>query len=573
MPYKESFMGIQQYWLILRRRWLPAWTVFGSVCALTIISLLLQESVYEAKGKLLIKKTSLTPSLIGGGKEIALDTSQQDNNPVDTEAEVIRSGPIIQKTINKLKLKERSGRTLKTKDFLKKLNVSDIKKTYVLQIAYQDTNPATAAEVVNTLMAAYLENNLLANRAEALAVRKFVQKQLPKAETSLHQAESDIRRFREANKVVALNKEAKSVVGIIADLQKQSQLERQLQISQSTYLLLLQKLQEIRIAENQNVGNARIIAAAIVSDRPVAPRPVLYIVTGTLLGGTLAVITALILEKIDKSIRTVDVARKTFGFALLGLIPKKKSEKLSDRDRDRSTPEIVVRDSPRSTFSQAYRMLQANLKFLNSDKELKAIVVTSSVPKEGKSTVSANLAVAMAQMGWRVLLVDADMHCPLQHKIWQLSNHLGLSNIIVGQTGPRTAIKKITANLHVLRSGVIPPNPTALLDSRRMASLIAIFRTNYEYTIIDAPSLNVAADAAILGKMTSGILLVVRPGVVDTVSAARAKEFLESSNQRVLGQVVNVFVPEKESYSYYHFLNYDTDSDQNFSPLTTARNS
>lgn len=706
----ESSIGFGRYWQVLKRHSLPASLVFGAVVALSAVSLVFQKPIYEAEGKLLFKKTNPTSDLIGVGKEVGeLNTLQEQNNPVDTEAEVIRSGPIIQKTITRLELKDKSGKALKPEQFLKKLNVSDVKKTDVLQVSYQDTNPKRAADVVNTLMGAYLENNLLANRTEAVAAREFVQKQLPKAETSLRQAEIALRKFKEDNSVVALDQESKSAVEVIGELQKQvaatqtqladaqaqsellkkqlgsnlqsagsvssisqfpavqnvlkeiqqvesdlaiersrfredfptvvglkrkkasleqllqqrlkqdfagktqiansklqnsefdqkltedfvraearrlglsrqmtalsnvqsdykqrlnvlpkleqkqRELERQLQASQSTYLLLAQKLEEIRIAENQNVGNARVIAAAIVPDEPVAPRKALYIVTGVLLGALLAVGTAIVLEATDKSIKTVDDAKSVFNFSLLGVIPAlKKSEKISLRkgDLERSTPKLTVKESPYSPYSQAYRMLQANLKFLNSDKQIRSIVLTSSVPKEGKSTVSANLAVAMTQMGRKVLLVDADMHRPMQHLIWDLTNNLGLSNIIVGQTEPRTAIKKITANLHVLTSGVIPPNPMALVDSLRMASLIEVVCTMYDYIIIDAPALNAAADAAILGKMTDGVLLVVRPGVVDTGSAARAKEFLEQSGQYVLGQVVNGFVPEREPYSYYHF--------------------
>jgi capsular exopolysaccharide synthesis family protein len=275
-----------------------------------------------------------------------------------------------------------------------------------------------------------------------------------------------------------------------------------------------------------------------------------------LLSSLLSLATALVLEARDKSIRTVDEARNLFGFTLLGVIPSfKKSEKITLRngDLERSTPEIVVRNSPRSPFSAAYRMLQANLKFLSSDKELKVVVVTSSVPKEGKSTVSANLAVAMAQLGRKVLLVDADMHRPLQHQIWDLPNQVGLSNLLVGQTELRTVIKEVMINLDVLTSGVMPPNPIALLDSQRMASLIKMFSANYDFTIIDTPSLSVDADAPILGKMADGVLLVVRPGVIDSGSAAIAKEFLEQSSQNVLGQVVNGVIPDNEPYSYYHF--------------------
>jgi capsular exopolysaccharide synthesis family protein len=728
----ESTVSFQQYWLILKRHYLPASIVFGIVVVLTGISLILQKPIYEAEGKLLFRKISPSSSFlpeVGKGRG-ELNTLQDQNNPVDTEAEIVRSLPIIKKTITRLDLKDNSGKALKPEQFLRHLNVADVKKTDVLQIAYRDVDPKRAAAVVNTLIAVYLESNLLANRSEAVAAREFLQKQLPQSAEILRQAESDLRQFKEQNQVVDLAEEAKSAVAIVAELQrqmttattqladakaqsealknqlgeplnqaksvsaisqfpaiqevlkeiqqvesqlaversrfqenfpnvvalkrkkasleqllkqrlkqvvgneklvnrgnlqnsefdqkltedfvrvearrlglssqiaaisnaqtaykqrlsqlpkleqKQRVLERQLQTSQSTYSLLQQKLEEIRIAENQNVGNARIISAAIPPEEAVAPRKVLYLVTGIMLGGILAVASAIIAEKLDKSIRDIDDARKIFGYTLLGVIPAlKKSEKISlldNRFLERATPEIVVKESPQSPFSQAYQMLQANLKVLNSDRQLKTITIASSVPKEGKSTVAANLAVTIAQMGRKVLLVDADMHRPLQHKIWELPNHLGLSNIIVGQTEPKTAIKKITANLHVLTSGVIPPNPGALLDSVRMTSLVKVFSANYDYTIIDTPALCAAADAAILGRMTDGVLLVVRPGVVDTACAKHVKEFLEQSGQHVLGLVVNGFNPNRDQYSYYYPIQSEADdsmtSVENYSSLTS----
>lgn len=706
----ESSIGFQQYLLILKRRWFPASVVFTSVLALTVLSLLMQKPVYVADGKLLFKRAGTTSSLTGLGREIGqLDPLQEQNTPLDTEAENVRSVPIIRKTTARLDLKDKRGVPLKPKHFLDQLTVRNIKGTDVLQISYKDGDPEKAAMVVNTLIAVYLENNILANRAEAVAARRFIEKQLPTTEANVRQAELALRRFKEENKVVALEEEAKSALEVITDLQRQSsstqtqladakaqstalknvlgrdlqkagavtsisqspavqqllkevqqvesqlaiergrfrenhptiislknkkadlerllpervklvlggerqqtdgnlqisqfeqnlteeftksetrrlglvsqaailsnlqdtyrqrlnvlprleqkqrEIERQLEASQSTYSLLLQKLQETRIAENQNVGNVRVSSFALVPDEPVAPRKSLYLVTGVLLSSLLSLAAALVLEARDKSIRTVDEARKLFGFTLLGVIPSfKKSERITLRngDLERFTPELVVKNFPRSPFSAAYRMLQANLKFLSSDKELKVVVVTSSVPQEGKSTVSANLAVAMVQLGRKVLLVDADMHRPLQHQIWDLTNQLGLSNCLVGQTELKSVINEVMVNLDVLTSGVMPPNPTALLDSQRMASLIEIFSANYDFTIIDAPSLSVDADAPILGKMVDGVLLIVRPGVIDSGSAALAKEFLARSGQNVLGQVINGVIPENEPYSYYHF--------------------
>lgn len=713
MENQESYIRFEQYWLILKRQWLPASVVFGSVFALTLLGLLLQKPIYEAQGQILYKKTSPIPSYTGLGKEVGeLDSLQQEGNPVDTEAVVIRSVPNTQKTITTLDLKDKRGAALKRDQFLKQLHVISIKGTDVLQISYRDVDPKRAAAVVNTLMTIYLEGNLLANRTAAGAARNFIEKQLPQAEASVRQADLVLRRFKEQNKVVALDEEAKSAVAITADLQrqvnstqtqladaerqsgvlknllnkdlqqavsasvisqsfgvqevlkevqqlesqlaiersrfredfptvvslknrkayldrllqkrvrgvfegqrqnfqeglqssqieqqlteklveseskrlglssqlaalfkvrdayrqridnipqleqKQRELERQLQASQATYSLLLQKFQEARIAENQNAANARVISSALVAEDPVASSKPVYIITGILLGSILAVATAWVLETQDKSIKTVDQARKVFGFTVLGVIPTfKEAEKISDRNRDlkQSPPEIVVRDSPQSLLSEAYQMLQANLKHLSSDRrELKVIVVTSCVPKEGKSTVSANLAVAMTQVGHRVLLVDADMRSSMHHRIWKLPNQLGLSNLIVGQGEAKTAIKEVMPNLHILTAGVTPRNPIALLGSQGMASLVEIFSANYDFVIIDTPALSVAADAPTVGNIADGILLVVRPGVVDTAIATNVKEFLEKSGQKILGQVINGVIPKNEPYSYYYFSN------------------
>jgi capsular exopolysaccharide synthesis family protein len=202
-------------------------------------------------------------------------------------------------------------------------------------------------------------------------------------------------------------------------------------------------------------------------------------------------------------------------------------------------------------------MLRANLNFMSADKELKVIVVTSSVPKEGKSTVAANLATAMAQMDRQVLLIDGDLHSPVQHKIWDLMNNQGLSNLIIKEEEITATIKKVMPNLDILTSGIVPPSPASLLDSQRMATLMANFSDKYDYVIVDTPALNVAADAVTLGQMADGVLLVVRPGIVDSVNATFARELLAKSGQNVLGQVVNGVIVKNEPHSYYYFQKED----------------
>jgi len=338
--------------------------------------------------------------------------------------------------------------------------------------------------------------------------------------------------------------------------QKLGEKQRKLDIAKSTYQTILGKLQEAQVAENQNVGNARIISPATEPEKPVPSKKKLVIAAGGMMGILLGLAIAFLLDLIDGSVKTVREAKELFGYTLLGIIPvygKSRRARRRLAEAEGSYRRIVVRDEPHSPINAAYQMLQANLRFLSSDKPLRAIVVTSSVAKEGKSEVCANLAAAMAQVGRRVLLVDGDMREPSQHHIWQLTNAVGLSNILVGEAEFETAVQTVMPELDVLPSGVIPPNPVAILDSKRMAALIEAFSNSYDSIIFDTPPLAGIADAPILGKMTDGILLVVRPRVVNSAGAKAAKEFLSQSGQNVLGLVANGVIIRNEPDSYFYY--------------------
>lgn len=701
-------IDFQKYWLILKRRWLPATSVFLLIIILAIAFAATRKPTYQASGKLLFKKKNTTSGLVteAGGKIGELDTLSQLNTPVDTEAEVVASIPVIQKTIAALKLKDEKGQPLTPDDIFKQLTAKGIKGTDVLEVTFTSENPQEATDVVNQLMKVYIQHNILTNRAEAAAARSFIAKQLPEVEANVRKAEAALRNFKEQNNIVALDQEAifaaqsmanlndqiSSVEATLADVTAQSQslqnqldlspeqaialnslsqsravqqvvidleqiedqlnvqrtryqeqhpiianlkrreaaqeellkerveqvigarekvdeenlqlgelkekmiqdlvntevqrlglfnkisslsraqttskeratilprlqqgqrdLERQVEAAQSTYQLLLKNLQEVSIAENQNVGNANVIAYALVPEKPVGPKKKLILGGAMVAGSLLYIITAFLIDLMDPSIKTAKELRSLFRYTWLGMIPNWRKKGLFRRGKlDDRVPQTPVRDAPNAVISEAYRMLEANLKFLSPDKQLKVIVVTSSVSKEGKSTVSANLAAAMAQLGRRVLLIDGDMRHPVQHHIWDLTNVAGLSEVIVNQAEFKMAVREVMDKLDVLPAGVIPPNPLALLNSQRMASLIDEFSKSYDFVILDTPPLVLVADAITLGKMTDGILLVTRPGVVDRVSATASKEFLVRSGQAVLGLVVNGVKLKDEPDSYFH---------------------
>jgi polysaccharide biosynthesis transport protein len=350
--------------------------------------------------------------------------------------------------------------------------------------------------------------------------------------------------------------------------QLQSGLQRKLGIAKATYEGLLKSLQQFRISENQNVGNVLRIEDAIPPEKPVSPKKLLNLAIGAVMGLLLGIGTALLLEALDKSVKTVKEVQAIFDLTVLGTIPQLETEKkVSATVLDRNRQPLPVRDEPRSAISEAYRMLQANLKFLSSDNPPRIITMTSSIPQEGKSTTSANLALVLAEMGHRVLLVDADLRRPSQHQLWELPNSVGLTNILVEPGKWSGVVRSENEHLDVITAGVTPPNPVRLIDSHRMATLIEEWREIYDFVLIDTPPLAVASDALLLAQMTDGLLMVARPGVLNSASAESAKAALAKANGagnekrvNVLGLVLNGVIPENEpdSYYYYHAKDYYT---------------
>ncbi len=337
----------------------------------------------------------------------------------------------------------------------------------------------------------------------------------------------------------------------------QIELQQRLDYARTTYEALLQRLQEIRLAENQNVGSARVVEAANVPSEPSASSQFVFLMLGAVVGAFMGIATAFLLDLVDRSIKTVKDAERAMGYVLLGVIPKFElpstdwqEDALLPMDEGLPSERIVTLQNTFPMVSGAYQMLQANLRFISSDKQQKSIVVTSSTAGEGKSEVCANLAASIAQTQRRVLLVDADMRNPQQHALWNTLNLTGLSHVLVGEGRLQDAVQPINENLSLLPAGVVPPNPLALLDSERMATLLATFAQQYDYVIIDSPALAGTADAAVIGNWADGILLVVRPRWVTYDGALSAKTLLTRSGANVLGIVANGTDLKVESSEY-----------------------
>ncbi|HZG38131.1 MAG TPA: polysaccharide biosynthesis tyrosine autokinase [Nodosilinea sp.] len=327
---------------------------------------------------------------------------------------------------------------------------------------------------------------------------------------------------------------------------RQLELTQRLQAAQLNYENLLAKLQETQLAENQTVGSAEILE---IAEPPLDAGSMLIpaLIVGTFLGGLLGVASAFFLDLVDKTVKTAKDGEMLLGYTLLGLVPKFKTGSDSGATtflagrigQANGSAYIPALDRDQPMVSAAFQMLQANLKFTSSDTSHRIITITSSVSEEGKSEISANLAAIFAQTGKQVLLIDADMRSPSQHHIWDVVNRAGLSQVLIREENQEDVVHKISENLTLMTAGALPPNPLAILDSERMADILQQFKRQYDYIIIDTPPLLGAADAAVLGRISDGVLLVLRPRKVDSASALAAKSFLERSQANVLGLVAN----------------------------------
>jgi polysaccharide biosynthesis transport protein len=545
-----------------------------------------QAAVRKAEEALRIfKETNLISDLGSERQSVASAISDLTRQISDTRTALRRSETRTQVLGSQLGLSPQDALTFSTvsQNPAVQENLSELQKAQTqLAIArdqYQPRHPRVIdlEDKVNRLQAVTQTKSAnisggITNTASSQMQMRGVQQQLADEMVKLT-ADNASLKTQIASMEVEKAQYQKRVLALPKLEQKQRELERQLDAAQSTYSSLLKKLEEVRIATNQSQGNAKVIEYADIPDKFLIKPIALKLILGLMLGILMGMVVTFWMEFRDKSIKTVKEAKDLFGYPMLGLIPALEQDTaeaaLASFDAERAVPSLVLRDTPFAPISEAYRMLQSNLRFLKSDQNLKTIVISSCTPGEGKSTVSANLALTMVQQGFNVLLIDADMRRPMQHRIWEIHQYKGLSDVLVGQVGTEQAIQIVEEGLHVLSAGVLPPNPGALIESNRMAELLQEFSASYDYVIIDTPPLLAANESRGLTQFADGLVLVVRPGVADANHATSVKSLLAQIEPKVLGLVLNGVEMAKEPDSYYHYASeYSTPAEKQSSEST-----
>lgn len=632
-------LSLSDYWRILRKRYRLVLGCIAGVLLVTMFYLERQTPVYQASARIKLEKAQTMSAGFFGGMQSYYE------NPIETESRVIESRLVTEGVVRRLHsgLYEQDPQQFQqlVDQLHGGISAKAIPETNIIQITATGSQPQRVAERANLTAEAYIEANLMERNKQSRKVREFVEAQLVQTEIKLRTAEERVRQMRETgsatgmgavlqnrvtdlqgqltNLAPRLTEQHPDIIRLKSQLsQVESQLQalpraeleyarlsREMEINQRMYGTLRERLEEARIAEAEKVPDASIIERAPVPASPISPRKPLGLSIGLLLGAILGCVLAFVTETTDTSIGTIEDVETLLGLPVLAVIPhipreEKREERILRFKRRlkllRTNPALLFKPrkgiggndrlalhahyAPNSIVAEAYRILRTNLKV---SPERKIILVTSSGPGEGKTTVLSNLGIVVAQGGARTMLVASDLRRPEVDRAFGLSRDdpglaevlrgalplsrviRGLSDFILGKFGYDEAVKNpYLSNLFIINTGQLPENPVELIGSKLMQELLKTLRADFDVVLVDAPPLLPVADSLLLAPHVDGVVLVYEVGRISRAVLLRAKAQLESVGAKLIGVVLNHVRPEVQTQprDYYYYRQKYASSEQ-----------
>lgn len=345
---------------------------------------------------------------------------------------------------------------------------------------------------------------------------------------------------KQKQEAIALNQKAVGYGG----------LQREADSARRMYEVLIKRFKETSLTEDMRTGNIRIIDKAEVPSDPVKPRKKLNLLMAVMLGLFAGIGLAFFFEYLDNTIKIPEDVKRHLKIPYLGPVPLFEVNG-QGQPRDGTRPELVTVLTPKSTASESYRGIRTSILFSSAESAPQVILVSSVGPAEGKTITTANLAITMAQYGSKVIVLDCDMRKPRMDKLLGVSRNQGMSNLLVGSGA--NILHTSVPNLDVIPAGPIPPNPSEILGSARMAHLLGALRKRYTRVLIDSPPSTAVTDAVALSKSVDGIILVIRAGSTTREMAKNGVAQFDAVGAPMLGVVLNGVGVGRGSYYYYQY--------------------
>lgn len=467
--------------------------------------------------------------------ELDRNDIQTSESLASTYANIARRQPVLQSVVDRLSLTD-TWKQLKSR-----VTVKPVSDTQLLEIVVEANSPeeaqVTADEVAHQLI---LQSPTALRNQEADANQQFVRQRLESLQTKIEAGQARLETLDasmsgslSAEQVQEIQSETNALETLIADWE-------------NNYTQLL-----VFVEGKKSANYLAVIEPAQADLRPVRPR----IFLNTLLAGVVGLLLALglifLIEYLDDRLKSTTDLTQVLGLTTLGSIGQIKGKNPAGR--------LITAQDAFSPSTEAYRMIRSNIQFMSVDRPTKAIMVTSPVPGEGKSTTTANLGVVMAQAGLRTIIVDADFRRPSQHNIFQTSKHQllmgGMTDLLCT---PEAEIRNYlrdtgVENLQLITSGALPPNPAELLASKRMGQVVSSLTALADLVIVDCPPAAVVTDAVVLSTIVDGVIMVIEAGKTRQGVAKQAVINLQRAEARLLGAVLNRASANNGGYYYQSY--------------------
>ena len=509
-------LELREYILPLRRWW---WLIVAATLVAAVSSYLMtrqQAPIYKTRA------TVMVGNPINNSNPNGYDFYQAAQLAT-TYTDIVQRDSIRQATMAALGL-----------SYLPGYSARAVPNTQLIELTVTDTDPARAQAVANELLNQLARLSPAGMNGDNQQRQAFITGQLNALETKIIETQDEVTKKQAelANLFSARQ---------IADVQNQIvALQNKLGMLQSNYAALLSNTPQGALNVLNVVEKAALPVAPIGSNTPAT------ILLAAAIGFILAAGAAYLLEYLDDTMKNPEDVQKTLGLTTLGAVPMMNTE---------SETGLAMLVDTQWPAAEAYRVLRTNLQFAAVERPLKTLLITSPAPSEGKSLTAANLAVALAQSGQRVVLADTDLHRPRLHRVFGLRNNVGVTTALIAETldGLDEFLQDTgLPGLRLLTSGPLPPNPAELLGSARMRNLLADLHAQADVVVLDSPPVTVLSDAAVLAAQADGVLMVLDAGRTRREVARRALAALGSVHARVIGVLLNRMPIKGLGYYYYY---------------------